>query len=207
MTGPGTATVTDDTAVAISTVLTPAVTAGLNAIILQIGQPEVPGTVLASLSEINANLTRIADQNKAIAKGISDLDKSIGTMAVATVNNNAIQAMLAVNQIKTNNFQTQVTKEALKRADLPLPKEPELKEQLKTAVEEGIQFNAISTLNGAVTSFINTTVSGTATWIAGTEAYKTVASYVTQAKDAVLAVELPSGKSIASILKTGKAPT
>lgn len=207
MTGPGLATVTDDTAVAITTALTPAVTAGLNAIILQIGNPEVPGTVLACLAEINANLGRIADQDKAIAKAVSDLNVAMGTMATAAASNNAVQAMVAANQIQTNNFQTQVTKDALKRAEIPLPEIPEFKEQIKTAVQEGIEFNAISRVNGAITNFINTSIQDTATWIAGTAAYQTVESWLKSAKDSILSIEIYSGKTLDSILKSGKAPT
>lgn len=206
LTGPGTGIVTDDAAVAITTVLTPVIQANYAAIIAQIGNAEVPGTMLACLAEINHNLGRIADQDKAIAKAIGDLNIAMGTMATASMANNSVQAMLAANTIQTNNFQTQVTKDALKRADIPEPEMPEFKEQIKTAVKEGIEFNAISRVNGAVTNFINTSIQDTATWIAGTAAYQTVSEYLKKAKDSILSIEISSGRSLASMLKTGKAP-
>lgn len=201
MTGPGTATVTDDAAIAITTVLTPAVTAGFTAIIAQIGNAEVPGTVLAELGQISYNLSRIADSDKAIAKAISDLNVAIGTISSAASESNAIQSMAVANQIKTSNFQIQATKDALKRADLPEPVLPGVKEQIKTAVTDGIEFGTIAAANGAINLAIKSTIQGTATWIAGTSAYQTIEGYLKQAKDSVLSIEIPSP---ASILSRGK---
>jgi hypothetical protein len=202
MTGPGTATVTDDAAIAITTVLTPAVTAGFTAIIAQIGNAEVPGTVLAELGQISYNLSRIADSDKAIAKAISDLNIAIGTISSAASESNAIQSMAVANQIKTSNFQIQATKDALKRADLPEPVVPEIKEQIKTAVVDGIEFGTIAAANGAINLAIKSTVQGTATWIAGTSAYQTIEGYLKQAKDSVLSIEIPSPASILSRAKS-----
>lgn len=202
MTGPGTATVTDDAAIAITTVLTPAVTAGFTAIIAQIGNAEVPGTVLAELGQISYNLSRIADSDKAIAKAISDLNIAIGTISSAASESNAIQSMAVANQIKTSNFQIQATKDALKRADLPEPVVPEIKEQIKTAVVDGIEFGTIAAANGAINLAIKSTVQGTATWISGTSVYQTIEGYLKQAKDSVLSIEIPSPASILSRAKS-----
>jgi hypothetical protein len=202
MTGPGTATVTDDAAIAITTVLTPAVVSGFTAIIAQIGNAEVPGTVLAELGQISYNLSRIADSDKAIAKAISDLNVAIGTISSAASESNAIQSMAVANQIKTSNFQIQATKDALKRADLPEPVVPEIKEQIKTAVIDGIEFGSIAAANGAINAAIKSTVQGTATWIAGTSAYQTIEGYLKQAKDSVLSIEIPSPASILSRAKS-----
>ena len=202
MTGPGTATVTDDAAIAITTVLTPAVVTGFSAIIAQIGNAEVPGTVLAELGQISYNLSRIADSDKAIAKALSDLNVAIGTISSAASESNAIQSMAVANQIKTSNFQIQATKDALKRADLPEPVVPEIKEQIKTAVTDGIEFGTIAAANGAINAAIKSTVQGTATWIAGTSAYQTIEGYLKQAKDSVLSIEVPSPASILSRAKS-----
>lgn len=202
MTGPGTATVTDDAAIAITAVLTPAVVTGFTAIIAQIGNAEVPGTVLAELGQISYNLSRIADSDKAIAKALSDLNVAIGTISSAASESNAIQSMAVANQIKTSNFQIQATKDALKRADLPEPVVPEIKEQIKTAVTDGIEFGTIAAANGAINAAIKSTVQGTATWIAGTSAYQTIEGYLKQAKDSVLSIEVPSPASILSRAKS-----
>jgi hypothetical protein len=202
MTGPGTATVTDDAAIAITAVLTPAMTAGFTAIIAQIGNAEVPGTVLAELGQISYNLSRIADSDKAIAKAISDLNVAIGTISSAASESNAIQSMAVANQIKTSNFQIQATKDALKRADLPEPVLPGVKEQIKTAVTDGIEFGTIAAANGAINLAIKSTIQGTATWIAGTSVYQTVEGYLKQAKDSVLSIEIPSPASILSRAKS-----
>jgi hypothetical protein len=201
MTGPGEAFITDDAAIAITTVLTPAVVTGFSAIIAQIGNAEVPGTVLAELGQISYNLSRIADSDKAIAKALSDLNVAIGTISSAASESNAIQSMAVANQIKTSNFQIQATKDALKRADLPEPVVPEIKEQIKTAVTDGIEFGTIAAANGAINAAIKSTVQGTATWIAGTSAYQTIEGYLKQAKDSVLSIQVPSPESILSRTK------
>jgi hypothetical protein len=127
---------------------------------------------------------------------------AIGTISSAASESNAIQSMAVANQIKTSNFQIQATKDALKRADLPEPVLPGVKEQIKTAVTDGIEFGTIAAANGAINLAIKSTIQGTATWIAGTSVYQTVEGYLKQAKDSVLSIEIPSPASILSRAKS-----
>jgi hypothetical protein len=196
LTGPGTATVTDDAALAIG--------AQTLAIVSAIGSAEIPGTISACLAEISANLGRIADQDKAIAKSISDLNIAVGTMAAASSENNSMQAMVAANQIATNNFQVAVTKEALTRAGIDQPTMPTLEDQMKTAVSDGVKFNIVATANGGITHFITSTITNTGQWIAGTAAYQTVSAWANKIKDSIASIEIPSAESLASRIKTGK---
>lgn len=177
LTGPGTGVVTDDAAAVIVSTLIPVLQANYAAIIAQIGNAEMPGTLLADLAEINYNIGRIADSERAIQNSLAELNVNMMVMAAAAADNSANQAMLIANQIKTNNFQVQVTKDALKRADLPEPVLPELKEQLKTAVEDGINLGIAAKINGAVTSTINNISAYTLTMIQATETYKTAAAF------------------------------
>jgi len=205
MTGPGTATVTDDAAAAIAAQTTAMGTANA-ALIAAIGAPgpAVPGTLKGTLAAINDNLGRIADQDKAIAKALYDLNIAVGTMSVAVSDSNSTKTILAANQIETNNFQTAVTKDALKRAGLPEPKMPSLEEQLKTSVENGISFSLISTANGAIQHFLQKTIKSTAEWIAGTAPYMAVEAYLKKIKDAILAIEVPSLESIKNKIFSGR---
>jgi hypothetical protein len=192
MTGPGSAVVTDDAAAAI-TLQTTALTGAISGIAtVQIGTIATPGSLLFLLSQINTTLAKINDNDQTISKAVGDLNSAIGSLASAQSKSNQIQEMAAANQITTNNFQMQVTKEALKRADLPLPTLPSPKEQLETAVKEGLSLNVVSAASGAVTSMIESTAKGTATWIASTEIYRSAASYVTRAKDSLIAIIPPS---------------
>ena len=206
MSGPGNAIVSDDAAVAIAAQTT-ALTAANTALIAAIGPPgaAVPGTLKGTLAAINDNLGRIADQDKAIAKALYDLNIAVGTMASAVSDNNATQSMLAANQIETNNFQMQVTKDALTRAGLPEPKMPAFEEQMKTAVKNGISFSTISAANGAVQHFLKKTIVSTGEWIAGTAPYMAVEAYLKKIKDSILAVEVPSLESIKNRIFGGKA--
>jgi len=205
MTGPGTATITDDAAVAIAA-QTAALGTANAALIATIGPvgPATPGTLKGTLAAINDNLGRIADQDKAIAKSLSDLTIAVGSMAAAVSESSSIQSMAAASQIETNNFQTQITKEALDRAGLPQPTLPTLEEQLKTSVKNGISFSTISAINGGATHFIKSTITSTGQWIAGTEAYMSVETYLAKIKDSILSIEVPSAESIKNKIFGGK---
>jgi len=200
MTGPGTATVTDDAAVAIFN-QTLAQQASFNSIIMQIGNTEVPGTLLAILSGINSSLANIADADKLIAKKLSDLNVSTGSVAVAQSSLTAVTAMAAASQVENNNFQKQATLEALKRADLPEPVLPPLPKQIETSVINGVALNQAAVAGGAVTSFITTNTVALGTWITGTKAYTTVAGWLSDAGDSILGV-LPS--SVSSLFAKAK---
>jgi len=202
MTGPGTATVTDDAAVAIGA-QTLAQQAAFNSIILQIGSTEVPGTLLACLSGINDSLTRIADADKLIAKKLSDLNISTGSVAVAQSSLTAVTAMAAASQIEQNNFNKQAAIEALKRADLPEPVLPPLQDQIVTSVKNGALLNQAAVVGGIVTDFITTNTAALGTWITGTKAYTTVAGWLSDAGDAILGVLPPSVSSVFAKAKGG----
>jgi hypothetical protein len=202
MTGPGTATVTDDAAVAIGA-QTLAQQAAFNSIILQIGSTEVPGTLLAILSGINDSLARIADADKLIAKKLSDINISTGSVAVAQSSMTAVTAMAAANQIETNNKQVAATNEALARAGLPEPKVPPVPEQLKESVINGVALNQAAVAGGAVSSFITTNTVALGTWITGTKAYTTVAGFISDAGDSILGVLPTSVQSLFAKAKGG----
>lgn len=202
MTGPGTATVTDDAAVAIFN-QTLAQQAAFNSIIMQIGNTEVPGTLLAILSGINSSLANIADADKLIAKKLSDLNVSTGSVAVAQSSLTAVTAMAAASQIEQNNFQKQATLDALKRADLPEPVLPTLPAQIKTSVINGISLNQAAVVGGIVTDYITTNTAALGTWIAGTKAYTTVAGWLSDAADSILGVLPPSVSSLFAKAKGG----
>lgn len=201
MTGPGTATVTDDSALAIQQ-QTVALTNAVAAAALKIGgAPGIPGTLFtieAQLANINTTLTRIADQDKVIASQLSKLNISLGSLTAATSSGNAMQAMVGANQIQTNNFQMQATKEALKRADLPEPTMPPIEDQLKQAVQDGVSFNIIARASGAFTDFLTSILTDITTWIKETSVYTTVAKYLEEVKDTILSIELPSTTSAKS---------
>lgn len=206
MTGPGTATVTDDAAAAIvlqTAALTKALLSLQTSISNPVGLPALPGSLVACLSGINSSLARIADADDRIAKKLSDLNISTGSIAVAQSSLTAVTSIAAANQIETNNKQVAATNEALARAGLPEPKVPPVPEQLKTSVVNGIALNQAAVVGGAVTSFITTNTVALGTWITGTKAYTTVAGWVEEAGDIVLGILPDSVKSLFAKAKGG----
>lgn len=211
MTGPGTAKVTDDTALMIKSVLTPALVTqftNLNATLgfTAPGTTPLPGTIKVCLQEINSNICRIADSEEKIAKTLSDLTNAVDLMSASVIANTNIQTVAAANQIATNNFQTQVTKEALTRAELPLPTLPSLTEQLKEAVKQGTELNVVSNISGAVTDAINSTVKSLTTLITGTAAYRGIKAYIDSSLETLKAKILPSKATQTSRAYTGRSP-
>jgi len=202
MTGPGTITITDDAAAAIALQTTEQQTS-FNAIIAQIGSPVITGSLIACLSGINDSLTRIADTDALIAKKISDINIAMGSMAVAQASLTSVTAITAANQIETNNFQKQATKDALTRAGLPEPVLPELTDQLQTSVVSGVALNQAAVAGGAVTAFITSNTAALGTWIGQTKVYTTVANFLSDAADSVLAVLPASVRSTLAKAKGG----
>jgi len=208
MTGPGTATVTDDAAAAIA-LQTVAITTALNTLQATLygpgipPAPALPGSIGACLSGINSSLTRIADYDKAIAKSISDLNIAIGSMAVSTSALTSITAHAAANQITTNNYQVQATTEALERSGLPPPSLPSEEDQLKAGVTSGLALHAAGVAQGAIGQFVTTNTLSLGQWIGETSAYQTVAGWVNQAKDSLISVLPPSVQSALDKAKGG----
>jgi len=203
MTGPGTAEIIDDAAAAILAQTGALTTAIGEAVVLLRGVPTSPndGTLVSidtKLYHINYNIARIADASKPISDQMKKLSVDISGLGTAINSSLALQAMSVASQVKTDNFQTQVTKDALARAGLPAPVMPTLKQQFETAVKDGLEFNAIARATGAITTFLTNTLSDIAAWAAGTAVYKTVDKWLSDIKDSILSVEVPSLETIAS---------
>jgi hypothetical protein len=177
MTGPGTATVTDDAAAAI---------------LLQNSQQLIWNTkIFAALSQINNSLQTIKDNSKVTAKATSDLQIAIASVATATSSATVIKAAEASSNIKKNNFEMQVTKASLEKTGQEVPKEPPMVEQIKEVVKDSMTMNSIAVAEGAVTNFITTQAASIATWIVETEVYRGITEYVKKAKDTLLTAIFP----------------
>lgn len=207
MTGPGTATVSDDAALAIAAQTT-ALTAAITAFTVAIkGVPTTPtgGTLSAidaDLSAISKSISRIADTEATIASQLQNLNIALAGLTSATSNNTSVQTMLAVNQIKTNNFQVAVTKDGLKAAGVPEPVMPTITEQIQAAINDALEFASLARIGGFFTDTLNGIITGISTFITGTEIYKTVAAKLEEFKQALLVVLPPSAASIKTAVET-----
>ena len=205
MTGPGTTTVTDDAAGAI-VAQTTALTAAIAASTLKVtGAPGIPGTLWAidaDLAAIQKSIARIADSEDVIKDQLYNLNIALAGLTSATSNNTSVQTMLAVNQIKTNNFQVAVTKDGLKAAGVPEPVMPTIVEQIQTAINEALEFASLGRVTGFFTDTLNNTINGITSFISGTAVYKTVAAKLEEFKNAVLNIIPPSPTSIGTTAET-----
>lgn len=177
MTGPGTATVTDDAAAAI---------------ILQNSQQLLWNTkIFAALAQINNSLQTIKDNSKVTAKATSDLQIAIASVATATSSATVIKAAEASSNIKKNNFDMQVTKASLEKTGQEVPIEPPMTVQIKEVIADSMQMNAIAVAEGAVTNFVTTQAASIATWIVETEVYRGVTDFLKRAKDTLISAIFP----------------
>jgi len=195
MTGPGTATVTDDAFTAI-TVQNRLLTFELN-------------RIFAALSQINNTLNRIHDRSLSSSKSLSDLNIALGSLATATASSNALAAAAAASQIRTNNFQMQVTLDALKRTGQAPPVLPGLDEQMAQAIKDGLTMNAAAKTTGAIETFITDQIAAIGRWLAGTEIYKGVSAWLSEQKDLILAAALPASPTgqVSNTLTISGVPT
>lgn len=132
MSGPGTTTIVDDAATAIIN-QTLAQQALLNSIILQIGSPEVPETMLAVMSGTQGTLSIMSSKMSEIDKRLQELNVQLNTLngkmeqsrtglaAISThmSQQSTVQKMMFLDQVKHNEFQQQTTNQSLKDAGKP----------------------------------------------------------------------------------------
>jgi hypothetical protein len=178
MTGPGTTTVDlDPVALAIGASTT-AMTANLKGI-------------QAACNEINKAIREMKNHTSVSSKSLQDLQIAVASIATATAAQTVIQAAAASNQIKTNNFQVAATKSSLEETGQKIPVEPPIVQQITETVKDSVQMNSIAVAEGAVTSYISTQAAALATWIATTETYRGIESFLSKAKNTLLGTILP----------------
>jgi hypothetical protein len=172
LTGPGTATVTDDAAVAII-----AQTAAL------IGpDPTNPldpanlgplSRIANNLGTIGLNSVDLKNEIVVLTQSLNELKLALGSITTMSAGTNAIIAMQAANQIKTNNFQVEATKAALKNTDQQKTLDDAeaaqgtIKQQLTTAVKDSATLMEVGQAEGFVVNQINTMATNFAGWVGG----------------------------------------
>lgn len=164
MTGPGSVTITDDAAAQIT-----AQTAAFTA------QNE---RLIGAQNQMNNALNSILDKTELSAKSLSDVNIAIAGIAVALSKMNVILAAAATNQIKTNNFQVQATKDALTRSDQPLPQELPVTDQIEVTIKDALVMNTSVSASGVLISYIQDVAGAIGAWLTATVAYTTVKKWI-----------------------------
>jgi hypothetical protein len=175
LTGPGSATVTDDAAAAIV----------LQTVVL---------TEIRNIAGNNANvMVDLKKEISALSDACNTLKTSIGSIATMSAGTNAIIAMQAANQIQTNNFQVQATKEALERTGQPVPVPPPVAEQIKTAVKDSSVLMEVGQAEGAIVNQINVMAGNFVTWVGSfLPSFTDVSGWIKRKFQAVLQPNPPS---------------
>ena len=162
-------------------------TAAIAAATLKItGAPLVPGTLFtieAQLANVNMSLLRIADNKKALADMLINLNIAVAAMVSAKNNENVNLKVTAVNAVKSNNFYM--------AASTSQPVMPPLEDQIKEALKDAAAFATGSTLLGFINTTMNSITFGITTYIVGTSVYKTAAAKLEEYKNALFNVLTP----------------
>lgn len=150
------------------------------------GIPGVPGTlstIEAQLANLNTTLTRVADNKKALADMLINLNISVAASVVAKNNENANLNVTAVNAIKSNNYYmaTSTTQ----------PVMPPIEDQIKEALDDAKSFITAASLLGFINTTMNSITFGITTYIVGTEVYKTASAKLEEYKNALFNVISP----------------
>jgi len=162
MTGPGTATVTDDASAAIAA-QTIALEASIAAAVLAItgkGGSVMEGTlsdIANKLAAINGNLSQIAGNSTAMAASMSKVETATAATAAAARKSNSIQLAAATDQMMTNEYQKQVTNEALTRAGITLPVLPDFEKIIKEKIKDALNFNTMIKTEGMISQALEDT--------------------------------------------------
>jgi len=232
--GPGTWTITDDTSAAI-TAQTLALSAALDSIIIQIGAPEVPGTMIGVMSGTQGTLSIMTNKLQQIDDKLKNLTLQITTLNGKLEQNKTglaelsshmsqqavIQKMAFLDQTKHNEFQQQTTNASLKDAGKPptVVTPTAFVTKVQTTLQELTIINAqttiVSTITDYATSMVTTAYTKSLDWAAKTEIGQWITTTYGEIKlkvTALFSVEkakevLDDSKQALNDIKGGNSPT
>ena len=186
--------VVDNYGIAITTVGTLTAEAIAAAALKITGAPGIPGTlstIEAQLANVNTTLLRIADNKKALADMLINLNIAVAAMVVAKNTETANLNVTVINAIKSNNYYI--------AASTVQPVMPPLEEQIKEALDDAKSFITAASLLGFVNTTMNSITFGITTYIVGTEVYKTASAKIEEYKNALFnVISPPSPASVKS---------
>jgi len=164
-------------------------------LMLQLGNGVTPLTIAGVLSGVNDSLASMADRKKEIAKFLSDLNIATGSVATAKATHGATLTIAAASQIEINNFYQAAS------PDKPVMKP--LDDQFKTVIINGNLIQSASRASGLAIGFVSSSVAEVGTWITGSNAYKTVAKWISDSIDTIGAQISSSAQSLWAKIKGG----
>jgi len=179
--GTGTLTIADTTALAIEA-QTAAITAQMTLLIAELERTRY------TMVGIVVQLGEVATQSQSMSKGVSDLNSALGSIKVAVADAATTQQSLAANIIKTNNFNSAVTKQALTSSGQKIPEMPSIKDQIVETVQDGFVMHQAQVASNYINLKITDTIESLTSWITGMQIYQSVAAWLSKQKDAVLSV-------------------
>jgi len=190
MSGPGTTTIVDDAAAAI-TAQTAALTAAINAQTLVLKQ--LQGT----LANVTSALSSIADNAKASSGAITSVAKAVGSASSAVSDAAVTQQAMASSVIEKNTLDTAITKQSMSNIGVPLPELPSTIDQLKEQLKKGTIMSEVAKVEGFIKDKINSSVSDATEWAKKAIGVDQVIDNVKKQADAIITPTVKSAEAIA----------
>ena len=191
-TGPGSTTVTEDTAAAVAASSAKQVADDANAIAQAKAQLLEMERIRNTLAAMALSLSTIADSSKAISQKLDNLNSAIGGMQAAIHDQTLTLQSIGANQMKKNAFDQALTKQKLIETgqqttlDAVNAKTSDLKGILKQDVTDGMLVHAEIKTQGFIITKIEDAIEGITSWISVSSIYQTITDWLSREKDVVL---------------------
>ena len=191
-TGPGSTTITEDTAAAVATSSAKQVaddTKSLSEAGAQLTETERFRNTMAAMA---LSLSTIADSSKAISQKLDSLNSAIGGMQTALHDQTLTMQSIGANQMKKNAFDQALTEQKLKETgqqdtlDAVNKETSDLKAIIKQDVTDGMIVHAEIKAQGFITTKIEDAIEGIQSWITNSTIYQTITGWLSKEKDVVL---------------------
>jgi hypothetical protein len=138
------------------------------------------------LCEVNKSLRETKNFQTSIPPSVDALSPVILSITAGRTMQTSIQTAAVANQIKTNNFNVAVKKQAGDNPEMPTTAI-----QLKEGVIDSIEMTSTARIATAISDYGNSVASRITNYITGTETYKTVVDYLKQTKDRLIGLIFP----------------
>ena len=188
MSGPGTTTIVDDAAAAI-TAQTAALTTAINA------QTAVLKQLQGTLATVTGALGAIADSSKASSGAITSVAKAVGNASSALSDMAVTNQAVASSTITKNNFDKEVVSQTLLQNGQELPKLPPVADQLKSELKDGGLISEITKLEGLIKKKITDAFADATEWAKKALGVDEVIDNVKKQADAIITPAVKSAET------------
>jgi len=183
-TGPGSTTITEDTAAAVAASSAKQVADDAKSLSEAGAQLTEVERFRNTMASMNQSISSIADSSKSISSKLDNINSGIGGMQAAMHDQTLTMQSIGANQMKKNAFDQALTEQKLKETgqqatlDAVLERLANIEEIIKQDVRDGMIVHAEIKLQGFITTKIEDAIQGIQNWITNSAIYQTVIGWL-----------------------------